>query len=72
MRPTILFTLAALSGLGQTQPSPLKFEGIFNIIESAITQSINLLRPANQLTVANAPLMLIGAGPWAVRTLLPP
>lgn len=70
MRPAILSTLAALSGLGLTQP---EFPGLVtpvDIIESAVTQSLALLGPANQLSALNAPLVLIGAGPWAVRTLL--
>lgn len=72
MRPAILSTLAALSGLGLTQPSPSHFVNLFDIIESSVAQAVALRRPANQMSVYNAPLMLIGAGPWAVRTLLSP
>lgn len=63
MHPAILSTLAALSGVGLTQPSLPPLVTLVDIIESAIAQSLALLKPANQLSVLNAPLLIIGAGP---------
>lgn len=76
MRPAAVhFSLAALFGFGRavpigTAPDPTDVIGIFTDLT---TMCEDLKAPASQLSVFNAPLMLVGAGPWSVRHLvLPP
>lgn len=72
MRPALLSTLAALSGLGLTQLNLENAVGeIIGALGIATTKSQGLMAPANQLSVLNTPLVLIGTGPLAVRRLLP-
>lgn len=69
MRLALLSTIAALSGLGIAEPNAPELIAGFN---SLTTKFQALLFPTSQLSALNAPLMLIGAGPWAVRTPPPP
>lgn len=64
MRLAVLSTLAALSGLGIAQPDPTD---IIEMLTDLTTICEDLMAPASQLTLLNAPLILIGAGPWTVR-----
>lgn len=67
MRLALLSTFAALSGLGLAvpvaQPSPADIIAVFTSLTSKCQA---LMAPANQLSVINAPLLLLGSGPWAV------
>lgn len=67
MRLALLSTFATLSGLGLAvpvaQPSPTDIIAIFTSLTSKCQA---LVAPANQLSVINAPLLLLGSGPWAV------
>lgn len=72
MRPAaVLFPRAALFGLGlavpiDTAPDPTD---IIEIFTDLTTMCEDLKAPASQLSIFNAPLMLVGAGPWSVRHL---
>lgn len=61
MRLAVLSTIAALSGLSLSQPGPTD---LIDALASLITQCEDLVGPASQLSVLNAPLMLLGGGPW--------
>lgn len=69
MRLAVFSTIAALSGLSLSQPGPTD---IIDAITSLITQCEDLMGPASQLSVLNAPLMLLGGGLWVVRPRCPP
>lgn len=66
MRLAVLSTNAVLYGLGIAQSIPTY---IIDILTDLTATCEGLLGPASQLSVLNAPLMLIGAGPWPVRHL---
>lgn len=57
----------ALSGLGLAvpiaQPNPAS---IVAVLTSLTSKCQALKAPASQLSVLHAPLLLLGAGPWAV------
>lgn len=69
MRLAVLSNIVALSGLAVTQPDPTD---IIAALTSLTTQCEDLMGPASQLSVLNAPLMLLGGGPWVVRPRCPP
>lgn len=65
MRLTVLSNIAAaLSGLGIAQPNPTA--NVIATLNSLTTKCQSLMAPASQLSVFNAPLMLLGRGPWVV------
>jgi LPS O-antigen subunit length determinant protein (WzzB/FepE family) len=66
MRFSIVATLAALGSvaLGQATVSSAV---VVQSINTLTIKTQNLIEPANQLTVLNAPLLIIGQGPWPVR-----
>jgi len=67
MRFSVLTTIAALTGSTLAQ---LKANDVVNNIQVLTTKSRNLLKPAEQLSIFNAPLLLLGQGPWAVTSFL--
>ena len=67
MRFSLLATLAALGSVAVAQLGPT--EVVANV--NALTDKCkSLVAPAQQLSIVNAPLLLIGQGPWVVRVLL--
>lgn len=62
MRLTVLSILAVLSGLGVADPAT----HILDMLTDLTTLCEDLIVPASQLSVLNAPLLLFGAGPWPV------
>jgi len=72
MRPALFSIIAALSGLSLAQPLPGPVGNIVAVLTSLTAQCQTLMAPANQLSIINAPLMLLGAGPWTVRSLNTP
>jgi len=61
MRLSILSTLAVFGSLAA---AALPATDVVKNIQTLTTKSKNLQTPATQLTLLNAPLLLIGSGPW--------
>ncbi|KAK4149039.1 hypothetical protein C8A00DRAFT_38368 [Chaetomidium leptoderma] len=60
-RFSILTTLAALGSVAVAQ---MKATVVVQNIDILTTKSQSLIEPAKQLSISNAPLLVIGAGPW--------
>lgn len=67
MRFSLLTILAGLTSLATAQMSAT---AIVTNIDILTTKSQSLFEPAKQLSITNAPLLIIGQGPWPVS--LPP
>ena len=66
MRFSILATLAALGSVAVAQLRPAV---VVTNINTLTNKCKVLIAPAQQLSIVNAPLLLIGQGPWVVRVL---
>ncbi|KAK0743029.1 hypothetical protein B0T18DRAFT_174496 [Schizothecium vesticola] len=62
MRPALFFAIATLSGLGLAVSA---VDDFVDVLTSLTTECEALMGPASQVSVLNAPLFLLGAGPWA-------
>ncbi len=64
MRFSVLHTsLLALAAVANAQ----SYANVVNSLQALASKATNLIAPAEQLSLTNAPLLLIGGGPWAVR-----
>ena len=64
-----LSILTALAALGSVAVAQLKATVVVENIQVLTTKSQALIQPAKELTIVNAPLLILGQGTWAVRQL---
>ncbi|KAK4034843.1 hypothetical protein C8A01DRAFT_48840 [Parachaetomium inaequale] len=60
-----LSILAALAAFGSVAVAQLKATVVVENIQVLTTKSQALIQPAKELTIVNAPLLILGQGPWA-------
>jgi hypothetical protein len=62
--------LTALAVLGSVVAGQVTSTVVVTNINTLTVKSQNLIEPAKQLSILNAPQLLLGLGPWPVRLSL--